>query len=79
MFGKKLVHDKSPAAAFETFTGATTEIDDDGRIIGYVPRGDIVVNIALVNAAYDHTILTGGHKVRVMETLEEIRRKLEGR
>ena len=64
---------------FVPFVGATTEIDDDGRIIGYVPRGDIVVNIALVNAAYDHTILTGGHKVRVMETLEEIRRKLAGR
>lgn len=75
MFRKKLVQSQT----FVTFTGATTEIDDDGRIIGYVPRGDIVVNVALVNAAYDHTILTGGHKVRVMETLEEIRRKLEGR
>ena len=77
MFRKKIV--QSPAVTFVNFTGATTEIDDDGRIIGYVPRGDIVVNIALVNAAYDHTILTGGHKVRVMETLEEIRRKLAGR
>lgn len=77
MFGKKLVHDQN--VTFVNFTGATTEIDDDGRIIGYVPRGDIVVNVALVNAAYDHTILTGGHKVRVMETLEEIRRKLAGR
>ena len=82
IFGK-LVYDKEqPAPApvmLAAFQGAATEIDDDGRIIGYIPRGEIIVNVALINAAYDHTILTGGHKIRVMETLEEIRHKLGGR
>jgi hypothetical protein len=80
MFGK-LLYDQKPEAVmvFETFEGASTEIDDDGKIIGYVPRGEIVVNVGLINAVYDHTILTGGHKIRVMETLEEIRRKIRGR
>lgn len=80
MFGK-LLYDQKPEAVmvFETFEGAATEIDDDGKIIGYVPRGEIVVNVGLINAFYDHTILTGGHKIRVMETLEEIRRKIRWR
>jgi hypothetical protein len=81
MFGKLLYDEPKPipVALFVTLMGASTEIDDDGKIIGYVPRGEIVVNVGLINAVYDHTILTGGHKIRVMETLEEIRRKIRGR
>jgi hypothetical protein len=81
MFGKLLYDEPKPipVALFVTLMGASTEIDDDGKIIGYVPRGEIVVNVGLINAVYDHTILTGGQKIRVMETLEEIRRKIRGR
>ena len=79
MFGKLLYDEKKPAAMFVTFQGASAEIDDDGKIIDYVPRGEVVINVGRINAVYDHTILTGGHKIRVMETLDEIRRKLTGR
>ena len=78
MFGK-LVYDQKPATVFATFQGAAMEIDDDGRITQYTPRGEIVINVGRINAYYDHTILTGGHKIRVMETLEEIRKRLSGR
>ena len=74
MFGKP-----KPVAMFVTFMGASTEIDDDGKILEYTPRGKVVINVARINAVYDHTILTGGHKIRVMETLEEIREKIGGR
>ena len=62
-----------------SFMGAITDIDDDGRIIDYVPRGKVMINPERVSAAYDHTILTDGDKIRVMETMEEIQRKLTGR
>ncbi len=79
MFGK-LVYDQKPAVAiFVSFMGAAIDIDDDGKIVDYVPRGEVVINVARINAVYDHTILTGGHKIRVMETLEEIREKIGGR
>ena len=80
MFGKLLYDEpKPPAAMFVTFMGASTEIDDDGKILEYTPRGKVLINVARINAIYDHTILTGGHKIRVMETLEEIRDKIRGR
>ena len=80
MFGKndaKLLYDPAPAAViFVSFMGAATDIDDDGKIIDYAPRGEVVINVAQIGAVYDHTIIIMGHKIRVMETLEEIRRKL---
>ena len=83
MFGKsngKLLYDEvKPVAVFISFMGATTDIDDDGRITEYVPRGEVVVNAARISAVYDHTIMTDGHKIRVIETLEEIKRKLKAR
>ena len=77
MFGKTV--NQTQVAVFEQFMGASTEIDDDGKILEYTPRGKVLINVARINAIYDHTILTGGHKIRVMETLEEIRRKIQGR
>lgn len=57
------------------FEGATMTLDDDGKR-EYTPRGPIWVNPSAVAAVYDHTILTGVHQIRVMETQEEIVRKL---
>ena len=60
------------------FNGASTEIDDNGEIIRYVPLDPIVINAARIDGYYDHTILLDGRKVRVMETREEITRMIEG-
>lgn len=79
MFGKLLFDEQKPVAMFVTFMGAAGEIDDDGKILEYTPRGEVVINVGRINAVYDHTILTGGHKIRVMETLDEIRQKIGGR
>ena len=72
MFG----NDNKTVAVFVTFMGASIDIDDDGRITEYKPRGEIEINVGRINAFYDHTILTGGHKIRVMETREEILKKI---
>ncbi len=83
MFGKndaKLLYDPAPAAViFVSFMGAVTDIDDDGKIIDYAPRGKVVINVAQIGAVYDHTIIIMGHKIRVMETLDEIKAKLRVR
>lgn len=60
------------------FNGASTEIDDNGEIIKYVPLDPIVINAARIDGYYDHTILMDGRKIRVMETREEITRMIEG-
>ncbi len=78
MFGKLLYDEPKPVAMFVTLMGAATDIDDDGKIVEYTPRGKVVINVGRINAIYDHTILTGGHKIRVMETLEEIQWKIRG-
>ena len=78
MFGKLLYDEPKPVAMFVTLMGAATDIDDDGKIVDYVPRGEVVINVGRIDAYYNHTILTGGHKIRVMETLDEIRRKIRG-
>ena len=65
-------------AHFVEFRGALTDVDDDGAI-DYAPRGEVFVNVGQVAAFYDHTICIMGRKIRVMETLDEIRRKLTGR
>ena len=77
MFKKK--EQPKPAAMFVTFMGAATSIDDDGKVLEYTPRGKVVINVARINAVYDHTILTGGHKIRVMGSMEEILEKIRGR
>lgn len=80
MFGRndtKLLYDpQAPVAMFVSFMGAATDIDDDGKITDYIPRGRVVINVAQIGAVYDHTIIIMGHKIRVMETLDEIKAKL---
>ena len=81
MFGKsdgKLLYDQpAQPVMFVSFMGAATDIDDDGRITEYIPRGEVVINVAQISAVYEHTIIIMGHKIRVMETLEEIKAKLK--
>jgi len=38
----------------------------------YTDRGPVWVNPEHVSCVYDHTILIDGHKIRVMEPMEEI-------
>ena len=64
--------------AFIKFRGATMTIDDDGRV-DYTPRDDVVINAAQICAFYDHTIIVMGHKIRVMETFEDIKARLRVR
>ena len=82
MFGKKtdgiVYEEQETQAIFVEFQGAVMDVDDDGKI-DYAPRGRIVVNISNIGAVYDHTIVIMGHKIRVMETLDEIVKKLKGR
>ena len=79
MLGKLLYDDPAPSVMFVRFMGAATDIDDDGRITDYVPRGEVVVNVMQIGAVYDHTLLIMGHKIRVMETMDEIMKKLKVR
>jgi len=71
--------DKTELAKFVSFMGAATDIDDDGKITEYVPRGEVVINIAQIGAVYDHTIVIMGHKIRVMENLADIKARLGAR
>ncbi len=59
------------------FEGATMTLDDEGNR-EYTPRGPIWINCHEIAAFYDHTILTGIHKIRVMESADEIQKKLRG-
>jgi len=62
---------------FIKFTGAHMETEDNGRVT-YSPWDTIVVNMAQIGAVYDHTIVIMGHKIRVMESLEEIMQRIGG-
>jgi hypothetical protein len=68
---------KQPGAAFVEFHGATMDFED-GKLIDIVEREPIVINVSRIDGYYDHTILVAGRKVRVMETKEDITRKLKG-
>ena len=57
------------------FRGATR--DELAGQIDYTDRGSIWINPALVAGFYDHTILIEGNKIRVMETADGIRERLE--
>lgn len=53
---------------FVSFMGAdVTFSDDDGAMMSYKPRGEVVINVNRIGAYYDHTIITEGHKIRVMD------------
>lgn len=69
--------DPKPVTVFITFTGATIDYED-GVLVDIVPREKIVINVNRIDAFYDHTILIDGRKIRVMETLAEIREKIGG-
>lgn len=56
---------------FVQFMGAMEGSDGD-----YYERGPIWINPARITAFYDHTILVDGYKIRVMDTEEEIVRRL---
>jgi len=57
------------------FEGAAVEIDDDGTKI-YHPRGKIFIRLNLIQMFYDHTIVVYGTKIRVMDTVDQIREKV---
>jgi hypothetical protein len=59
---------------FLVLQGANTTMDDDGLVVGHTPRGQVVINIRHIMAFYDNTIIVDGHKIRVMETADEIRK-----
>lgn len=85
MFGKKfdpveagLVYPKQEKSgpAFVEFQGAAMDFDDEGKLQDLVPRSPIMINVREIEGFYDHTILINGRKLRVMETLTEIRKKV---
>lgn len=59
---------------FVKFQGAKVVHDTDGNAI-FEPRGtDILVNTEWIAAAYDHTLVICDNQIRIMETVQEIRR-----
>lgn len=60
---------------FIKFMGAHMETEDNGQV-NYSPWDNVVVNVAQIGAVYDHTIVIMGHKIRVMESLEEIMERI---
>ena len=52
------------------FRGATR--DEMSGQTEYTDRGPVWINPYRVSCVYDHTILIDGHKIRVMETTDEI-------
>lgn len=60
---------------FITLCGAMMDVDDDGNVT-YSPRASIIINKDQVGAIYEHTVVIMGHKIRVMESLEEIGKKI---
>ena len=57
------------------FMGATYAEEDGEKV--YRALNAVSVNPFNVSAFYDHTILLGGNKIRVMETYDEIKQKTE--
>lgn len=66
---------RDEGARFVIFRGANVETDDDGRL-SFSPREDVIINVNQIGAVYDHTIVIMGHKIRVMDSLEEIMQKI---
>ena len=84
MFGLKkedahgvLLYPEKAPVVFMEFHGATMDFED-GHMVDIVRREPIVINVSRIDGYYDHTILVAGRKVRVMETRDEITRKLKG-
>lgn len=66
----------SPISVFVEFQGAACDVDDEGHMMDFVPRGAIVLNLNHICGYYDHTILIAGRKIRVMETCNQISLKI---
>lgn len=54
------------------------KLDTDGGIPVYRMRGNIFINPERIDCFYDHTIYIREMKISVMETAEEIARKIDG-
>ena len=67
---------KNDRVIFVPFQGATMDFDDEGHLLDLVPRSTIMINVREIEGFYDQTILINGRKLRVMETLTEIRNKV---
>ena len=61
---------------FVEFRGAAADVDEMTGKLDYTERGKVTVNLDNVGGYYDHTILLMGHKIRVMETYDEIRKEV---
>ena len=61
------------------FDGATLDTDEVSGERIYAPRGKFCVNADNIGGFYDHTLLLLGHKIRVMQGYEEIRKKIAPR
>lgn len=73
------INSNRDSVTFVEFMGAACDIDDAGNMVDFVPRGPIVLNVSAITGYYDHTVLVEGRKIRVMETCEQITRKIGGR
>ena len=73
------INSNRDSVTFVEFMGAACDIDDEGTTIEYIPRGTIVLNVSTIIGYYDHTVLIEGRNIRVMETCEQITRKIGGR
>ena len=88
MFGKKkqepaeagMIYPEPKAGpVFVEFQGASMDYDEEtGRLVDMVPRETILINAARIDGFYNHTILIEGRKIRVMESMVEIMKKIEG-
>ena len=58
------------------FEGASTALDDSGALV-YTPRGKIHIQVENIGGYYDHTILMMGNKIRLMDTADQITKKIE--
>jgi len=66
------VNVKDSSEKFVVLQGASCTLDDEGNVTERNPRGHIVINVREIIAFYDYTVIVAGHKIRVMETTEEI-------
>ena len=59
---------------FVEFMGAARVLsDDDDELWAYKPRGPISLTLDKIIGFYDNTVITDGHKIRVMENYEQIK------
>ena len=67
---------RSNGIQFIRLSGASAKLDEEGNFMGYEHRGEVVINVAQICAIYEHTVIVMGHKIRVMESVDEIVRMM---